>query len=181
MSDKAAIESWLAEKNLSVSLEQIDKLLAYLDLIREAAHRMNLISKNDLPHILKRHLLDSLLALAIFEFPPLARVADLGSGAGFPGIPIAIARQNIEMTLIESRRLKALFLKSVCDKLGLDNCTVTHDRWENVDSSFDMILVRAVYRETQLETAVLPKLNPEGALIYYRKFNDIKILRKCFT
>jgi 16S rRNA (guanine527-N7)-methyltransferase len=181
VNDGEVIKSWFAEKNFHIDEAQIAKFLAYLDMIRQAAQRMNLVSKNDLPHIFERHLLDSLQALAVIEFPSYARVADLGSGAGFPGIPIAIARQDIDMTLIESRRLKALFLKSVCEKLNLENCSVRHDRWENINSVFDFILARAVYRESLLEKVALPKLNPGGAVVYYRKFNDIKILRKSFT
>ena len=181
MSEKATIKSWFIENHLDIDSNKLDKLMTYLEMIRDASKRMNLVSKNDLPHIIGRHFLDSLFALTVFEFPPQVKVADIGSGAGFPGIPLAIAQPNIEMALVESRRLKALFLKSVCDKLGLKNCAVIHDRWENIGTTFDVILVRAVFRESALKAAAMPHLNPGGAILYYRKYNDIKILRKCFT
>jgi 16S rRNA (guanine527-N7)-methyltransferase len=172
--DNTLISQWFIERKLSISREHIDKLAAYIEMIREASKKMNLVSKNDLPNLVERHILDSLTALIIFEFPVGLRVADLGSGAGFPGIPIAIARPDIKMELIESRRLKALFLKSVVESLDLTNVSVIHDRWENQSDTYDIILARAVYSEKDLRKIALPRLKENGVLLYYEKLGNIK-------
>jgi 16S rRNA (guanine527-N7)-methyltransferase len=161
---------------MAVSQAQIDNLVIYIDMIREASSKMNLVSKNDLPQIIERHLLDSLHALTVYSIHPGSGVADLGSGAGFPGIPIAIARDDIQVDLIESRYRKSLFLQSVIDRLGLTNTTVIHDRWENIVNSYDVILARASLKEQDLQAKALPKLNPNGSLLYFAKYNNIKIL-----
>jgi 16S rRNA (guanine527-N7)-methyltransferase len=176
--DKSLIAKWLGEQSLPISVEQIDKLILYLKMIRETSKKMNLVSKNDLPHLVERHLLDSLVALTVFEFAQGTHVADLGSGAGFPGIPIAIVRPDLRIELIESRRLKALFLKSVVDSLNLANVKVIHERWENLSGTFNIILARAVYSESDLRKWALPRLNDGGALLYYAKLGNIKIIQR---
>ena len=156
----------------------LESFLKYIDMIHAASARMNLVSKNDLSNIIDRHLLDSLQALTIYDFPDSVIVADLGSGAGFPGIPIAIARPSIKIDLIESRYRKCLFLKSVIENLDLPNANVIHNRWENNDKSYDIILARASLKESDLRQKALIRLNPGGALLYYSKYNQIKILKK---
>ncbi len=176
MDDRTRIERWFNENNLSSSKRQINSYIQYIELIRETSAKMNLVSKGDLPQIIERHLLDSLHALTVYDFPMGANVADLGSGAGFPGIPIAIARPDLKMTLIESRRRKCLFLNNAIEKIGLQNTVVIHDRWENIDSTFDIIMVRAVFREEDIMKKVRACLGPTGVLLYFDKYNKIKIL-----
>jgi len=137
---------------------------------------MNLISRNDLAKLVDRHLLDSLTALGRHPFSPGTLVADIGSGAGFPGIPIAIARPDIKMVLYESRRLKALFLKNVIEKLNLKNVEVRHRRWETDDRKFDLVLARAVYNRNDLLKIVSGRLNVNGVILYFRKLGEIETL-----
>ncbi|MCP4583880.1 MAG: 16S rRNA (guanine(527)-N(7))-methyltransferase RsmG [candidate division Zixibacteria bacterium] len=176
MSDKDKVKTWLGKNRLNQSQAQIDNLLGYIDMIRETSSKMNLVSKNDLPQLIERHLLDSLHALTVYTIPPGSHIADLGSGAGFPGIPIAIARPDTQMDLVESRHRKCLFLGSVIDKLKLSNAKVIHDRWENRTNQYDIILARASLKEQDLITKALPKLNPGGVLLYFAKYNNIKII-----
>jgi len=176
MNDKDKIKSWAAENNLDLVQTQIDNLLIYIDMIRETSSKMNLVSKNDLPQVIERHLLDSLHVLTVYRLKPDSHVADLGSGAGFPGIPVAIARPDIHLDLVESRHRKCLFLRSVIDKLGLANTGVIHNRWENNDSHYDVIMARASLKEQDLLTKALPRLNPDGVLLYFAKYNSIKII-----
>ena len=175
--NKILIENWFISHGLTISENQLMKLLTYIDLIRQTSQKMNLISKSDLPKIIERHLLDSLQALIAYEFQDKMRVADLGSGAGFPGIPIAIAKPNITVDLIESRRLKSLFLQNVADKLQLKNVKVIHERWEKLPDScsYDAIMARAVYPENELKRLTLPRLTGNGVLLYFAKFNDIRL------
>lgn len=178
MKDKQLIMKWLGEHNLSLSSPQVDTCLNFVEMIKDASETMNLVSKNDLPNIIDRHLLDSLHALTAYEIPHKAKVADLGSGAGLPGIPIAIARPDLQMYLIESRRMKCLFLRDVIAKLNLANAIVIQDRWENQSLLYDVILARAVFKESELSTKVMPRISPHGVILYFAKYNDVKVLKK---
>ena len=100
MHEKDILKKWFDENEMFITGEQIDKLLSHVELVREASTRMNLISKNDLPKIIERHLLDSLHVLTVYPFPSGVSVADLGSGAGFPGVPIAIVRPDVNLALV---------------------------------------------------------------------------------
>ena len=178
MDEEIIIKHWLKENELRLSEGQINDLLSYIELIRQTSGTMNLISKNDLPQLIERHLLDSVYVLKAYNIPVGAKTADLGSGAGFPGIPVAIARPDIQMYLIESRHRKSLFLKGVVNKLRLGNAIVIHDRWENQDFTYDIILARASLKESDLIAKAMPRLNPDGALLYFAKYNNIKVLKK---
>ena len=178
MGDEAIIKNWLKTNELDLSEGQINNLLGYIELIKKISGTMNLVSKHDLPHLIERHLLDSLHVLKAYNIPFGAKTADLGSGAGFPGIPIAIARPDIQMYLIESRHRKSLFLKSIINKLELANAIVIHDRWEDLGMTFDIILSRASLNEADLMARAVPRLNPDGALLYFAKYNNIKVLKK---
>lgn len=178
MNDKEVIKKWFDENKISIAENQINKFLKHVELVREESKRMNLMSKKDLLRIIERHLLDSLHALTVYPFPSGASVADLGSGAGFPGIPIAIAHPDVTVFLVESRRLKSLFLKKVIDHLDLTNATVLHSRWENLTRKFDIVLTRAVYKQERLWQMVMPKLSPSGVLLYFAKYKSIRIIEK---
>jgi 16S rRNA (guanine527-N7)-methyltransferase len=179
MSDKHEFEqivSWCGKNNIHIETPQAEKMMKYLDLIRDVSKKMNLVSPKDLETLLERHLLDSLNALIGVVIKPGSRCADLGSGAGFPGIPIAIARPDISIDLIESRRLKSLFLSRVAEELHLSNARIIHSRWEKESANYDFIFARAVYNESDLMKLALPRLNPGGILIYFEKFMKIKII-----
>jgi 16S rRNA (guanine527-N7)-methyltransferase len=178
MHDKEIIKKWFDENEISITSEQIDKLLGHVELVREASTRMNLMSKNDLPKIIELHLLDSLHVLTVYPFHSGASVADFGSGAGFPGVPVAITRPDVTVALVESRRIKSLFLKKVVDRLGISNATVFHNRWENLTQKFDIVLARAVYKQENIRQLIMPKLSPSGVVLYFAKYKTVRIIRK---
>ncbi len=124
-----------------VSRETSEKLDAYAALLIEENERQNLISKATIPDLWARHILDSAQLLPLGEAG--ASWADLGSGAGLPGIVIAIL-QDGPVTLIEPRRLRVEFLQRVSDMLGLDNVTVVQAKAQNATGRFDLITARAV-------------------------------------
>jgi 16S rRNA (guanine527-N7)-methyltransferase len=131
-----------------VSHETLTKLDKYVDLLTDWNQNFNLVAESTLPHIWQRHFLDS--AQLIQHIPKYCRLLiDIGSGAGFPGIVLAI--MGIDgVHLTESIGKKAKFLQKVIDDLGLD-VVLHHDRVENlVDMRADVITARAV--------ALLPKL-----------------------
>lgn len=177
MNEELIITNWLKEHGIKYSEDQVKALIGYIHIVREYAPNINLVANGDLPHIVERHLLDSLLALTVYNIPREFKVADVGSGSGFPGIPIAIMRPDLQMYLIESRRKRSLFLSKAINHLGLANAMVINDRWENIGMLFDIILARAVFPEAEIIDKFRGSLNPDGVIIYFAKYNDIKVLR----
>jgi len=126
-----------------VPRETFEKLDAYATLLREEAGRQNLVSAATLGHLWERHILDS-AQLVRFEPHSGASWADIGSGAGLPGIVIACIVAG-PVTLIEPRRLRADFLHRVCESLGL-NGLVVQGKAERAGGKYDVITARAVAR-----------------------------------
>ncbi len=124
-----------------VSRETFEQVKAYEVLVRTEAHRQNLVSARTLDDLWNRHILDS-AQLVRFEPKPGAIWADVGSGAGLPGIVVSCLVDG-PVTLIEPRRLRAEFLRQVIHRLGL-NATVIDSKVERVRGEFDVITARAV-------------------------------------
>ena len=128
---------------LDLDPAQLDKLVAHLDLLDDWNQRMNLTAIRDRPAQLTKHLLDSLTVLPYLHGE---RIADVGSGAGFPGIPLAIVEPHRHFSLVESTGKKCRFLEHVCDTLQLANVEVVQSRAEayKPDMRFDTVIARAV-------------------------------------
>ena len=128
---------------LELDEAQLAKLVAHLDLLDDWNARINLTAIRDRPSQLTKHLLDS---LAVQPYLVGQRVADVGSGAGFPGIPLAIVEPGRQFALIESTGKKCRFLEHVRDTLGLANVEVVQSRAESYrpEVRFDTVLARAV-------------------------------------
>jgi 16S rRNA (guanine527-N7)-methyltransferase len=116
------------------------KLLAYLDLLAKWNHAYNLTAVRDPAEMVARHLLDS---LAVLPFIHGTTLADLGSGAGLPGIPLAIARPDLHVALVESNGKKARFLREAVRSLPLANATVVQTRAQDAAGMFDTVTARA--------------------------------------
>ena len=119
----------------------------YREILLDWNQRINLISRNDESRLVTRHFLESLGLVKVVSFPPGARVMDLGSGAGFPGIPLKLVRPDIAMVLVESKRKKIRFLRHAVDTLGLKKTEVVLGRAEQLADSlgrFDFIVSRSV-------------------------------------
>jgi 16S rRNA (guanine527-N7)-methyltransferase len=128
---------------LELTDAEVAKLLQHLDLLDEWGERMNLTAIRDRPSQLTKHLLDS---LSVRPHLRGQRVADVGSGAGFPGIPLAIVTPGTHFALIESVGKKCRFLEHVRDALGLANVEVVNSRAEahEPELRYDTVLARAV-------------------------------------
>jgi len=116
------------------------RLLVYLDLLVRWNRTYNLTAVRDPAQMVTRHLLDS---LAVLPHVRGESVADLGSGAGLPGIPLAIARPGLKVTLVDSNGKKARFLREAARALPLENATVQQLRVEALQGTFDCITARA--------------------------------------
>jgi 16S rRNA (guanine527-N7)-methyltransferase len=128
---------------LELDDSQVAQLAAHLDLVDEWSDRMNLTAIRERSQQVTKHLLDS---LSVAPWLRGTRVADVGSGAGFPGVPLAIVRPDVQFALIESTGKKCRFLEHVRDTLGLSNVEVVQSRAEayRPDVRFDTVLARAV-------------------------------------
>ena len=122
---------------------QAGRLIAQLDLLDEWGERMNLTAIRERSQQVTKHVLDS---LSVASWLRGRQVADVGSGAGFPGIPLAIVRPDLQFALIESTGKKCRFLEHVRDTLGLTNVAVVQSRAEayKPEVRFDTVLARAV-------------------------------------
>ena len=139
--------------NPNVSRETIIKLSIFRDFLLKKNQKTNLIAKSQKDKIWMRHIHDSLRILALLEGKEPVNILDIGSGGGFPGIPLAIATKNLDIqyTLIESIKKKSAFLESARKLLDLSNVKVINKRVENLKNvEFDIITCRALAKLTQI-------------------------------
>jgi 16S rRNA (guanine527-N7)-methyltransferase len=157
---------------------QLEQLLAYLDLLLKWNAKTNLTAIREPEQIVRRHFGESLaLAEMVDELAGIETSADLGSGAGFPGLPLAIFCSEIKVTLIESQNKKATFLKEVVRTLDLSNVSVMNQRAEEVALKFDLVTLRAVERFTQALMVGSLMLKPGGwlaVLVSAQQVGEIK-------
>ena len=141
----------------------------YRRLLLEWNQRMNLVSKNDESRIIHRHFIDSLALLNAVEFHGHFRVLDMGTGAGFPGIPIRLVKPDIDLTVLESKRKKGLFLNQLLSELNLaHDVSVIIGRAEACTTAmdpFDMVCSRAMADASALIRLGAPYLKPSGGRI----------------
>lgn len=158
-----------ARANVSLNDAQVQSLHRYLDLLLAANQRMNLTRIVDRAAAEVQHVGDALTLLP--HLPPGAHsLADVGSGGGSPGIPLAIVRPDAEVVLIESTRKKAVFLQETVVALGLANVMVLDQRAEDVGQSerretFDIVVARAVAALAWLAEWCLPLAAPKGKVL----------------
>lgn len=153
---------------LGIALDagQEDLLVRYEALLRARAASLGMIARGDMVRLRDRHILDSLRGAAALEGKGRDAI-DLGSGAGLPGIPIAIALPDLRMTLTETRRQRVAFLESAVLELGLGNVTVRAGRAEHGTDTADACLARA-FRDAAASWRVAePLLRPRGSLVYF--------------
>ncbi|MDZ7266225.1 MAG: 16S rRNA (guanine(527)-N(7))-methyltransferase RsmG [candidate division KSB1 bacterium] len=154
-----------------LSASQLAQFEQYLRLLLEWNPRASLVSKSDEneARLSKRHVVESLGLLGTGLLHPKATVLDLGSGGGFPGIPIKIAQPDLEITLLDSRRMKFLFLQEAIRALELKNAIAVCARAESLGpefhSRFDFVVVRAVASLVKLWQWSLPVLKAGGCLL----------------
>lgn len=162
----------LASLHLEVPEGELALLARYLDLLLEVNQRFNLTAIRDRDTAWRRHIVDSLTLLPVLaEVPAGASVVDVGSGGGLPGLPIAITRPDLWLTLVEATGKKARFLEQCARDLGLAHVKVVADRAETVGQSrehrqqYDVALCRAVGPMAELLEYTLPLVKVGGQLL----------------
>lgn len=126
---------------------QIDQLFP---LYEEWNAKINVISRKDIDQLYERHVLHSLTIAKFISFSPGTRVLDVGTGGGFPGIPLAILFPECHFHLVDSIRKKITVVNEVANAIGLENLTAEHQRMEKVKGTYDFIVSRAVAQTKQL-------------------------------
>lgn len=162
-----------AEKlGISLSLEQINTVFIYLAELKKWSQKINLTAIKDERDIVIKHVLDSLSYLHGFAPAPGLRLLDMGSGAGFPALPIKIACPEISITMVDSVKKKASFLRHIIRTLKLTETTVIDTRTEELSahflSTFDIVTARAFADMKSAIAEGMPLLKPGGLIVLSR-------------
>ena len=181
--DKQELREQLGQglADMEIALEEVarEKLLDFCNLVREANERMNLTAIADPAEMIPRHILDSLAPLSVPTLAerlraPGATLIDIGTGAGFPGVPLAIALPDLRVTLLDSLQKRISFLEETTEALGLSNVSLLAARAEDAArdplyrEQFDLATSRAVADMSPLLECSLPFLRKDGAFIAYK-------------
>lgn len=129
---------------------QVQQLLSLQSLYKEWNDKINVISRKDIENVGLHHTYHSLLLTKFASFKPGTQITDLGTGGGFPGIPLAIALPQVQFTLIDGTRKKLTVAQDIADQLNLKNVKTIHTRAEEFKQKSDFVVTRAV--------AAMPKL-----------------------
>ncbi len=157
------------EINIVFTEEQLQKFYQYMNLLIEWNEKINLTAIVEPKEIILKHFIDSLTIIKYIE--PNKSVIDIGTGAGFPGIPVKIMREDLDITLLDSLNKRIHFLNEVIQKLELKNITAIHARIEEFAKNkqyreaFDVATSRAVANLTTLSEYMLPMVDLKGMAI----------------
>lgn len=141
----------------------------YMELFLEENSKVNLISKNDEKFLWEKHVFDSLSIGAFFDkYGKGKTLLDIGTGGGFPALPIALTYPEIKVTAVDSIAKKIRAVQTIGDKLGLKNLNAVCTRVENLNGKFDIVTSRAVSSLKNICEYALPKLQKGGYFVAYK-------------
>ncbi len=163
------LNKYLKEINIELKKEQTEKFYKYMNLLLEWNEKINLTAITEPKEVILKHFVDSLTISKYIEKG--AKLIDMGTGAGFPGIPLKILRDDIEITLADSLNKRINFLNEVIKELNLKNIQTVHTRAEEFGKnkkyreSFDIATSRAVANLSTLSEYLIPLVKPSGKTI----------------
>ncbi len=144
-----------------ISEEQLAKLLSLPEIYGKWNEKLNLVSRKDMENLMERHILHSVAMAKIIRFSEGTRIMDVGTGGGFPGIPLAIIFPECQFLLIDSIGKKITAVKDIAEQLELSNVKALTIRAEDVNQKFHFIVSRAVTTLPNFITWVKGKILPE--------------------
>lgn len=160
--------------DIALSEEQLQQFLAYYEMLIEKNKVMNLTAITEKEEVIDKHFIDSISLNKAMDVTKALKILDLGTGAGFPGIPLKIAYPNLELTLLDSLNKRIKFLDEVIEVLGLEGIVTIHGRAEDYAKQlsyreqFDICVSRAVANLATLSEYCLPYVKEGGCFISYK-------------
>ncbi|WP_342480898.1 16S rRNA (guanine(527)-N(7))-methyltransferase RsmG [Paenibacillus sp. FSL L8-0340] len=164
----AQFTALLQEQGIKLNPEQLKQFELYYQELVSWNEKMNLTGITERDQVYTKHFYDSLSLAFYLKMEDAKSLADIGSGAGFPGIPLKICFPHLKLTIVDSLSKRISFLQHVCDTLGLENVQLIHGRAEDVSRQFvhrdayDIVTARAVARLSLLNEFCLPFTKKEG-------------------
>lgn len=160
--------------NITLNDQQISQFVNYFDLLVDWNSRMNLTSITEFDQVLKKHFVDSISLLSYESISSSSKIIDVGTGAGFPGIPLKILLPDTEIVLMDSLNKRITFLNEVISNLNLKNICAIHSRAEDLSrnnnhrEAYDYCVSRAVANLSTLSEYCLPFVKLGGKFISYK-------------
>ena len=164
----------LEELHIQLTEEQVQQFIKYYEMLVEKNKVMNLTAITEFDEVIEKHFLDSLSLIKVYDLKKDISVLDMGTGAGFPGIPLKIAFPELKVTLADSLNKRILFLQEVIDELHLEKIEAVHARAEELGKNkayremYDLVVSRAVANLSSLEEYCVPFVNIGGNFISYK-------------
>ena len=168
------LEKGLSQLNIQFTDKQIEQFMKYYDLLIEKNKVMNLTAITDLNEVMTKHFLDSVLISNVLDMSDFNTLVDVGTGAGFPGIPIKILFPHLKVTLIDSLNKRLKFLDDVISELELDGIETVHGRAEDLGHNdlyrekYDLCVSRAVANLSTLSEYCIPFIKKSGVFASYK-------------
>lgn len=164
----------LEQLNIETSQEMLQKFQLYMEGILEWNQKINLTAITDKDEFVRKHFIDSLLCYEFEELQKALKIIDVGTGAGFPGVPLAIVFPEKQFVLMDSLKKRLKVVDVLCNELGINNITTLHGRAEDLARDrkhrerYDLCVARAVANTAVLVEYALPFIKVGGSLLAYK-------------
>jgi len=168
------LKSYLEKLNIDGADEKTEQLRQYMEGVLSWNEKVNLTAITDRDAFVQKHYIDSLLCAESLTFTASSSICDVGTGGGFPGVPLAVCYPDKEFVLMDSLQKRVKIVRELCEEIGLRNVTVLHGRAEELArkkeyrENFDLCVSRAVANMQILSEYCLPFVKPGGYFIAYK-------------